>query len=184
MPHPHPSCCVERPWACWAILELFLILAQCYPPGKPSLMASHKNRLPSFLLPPSTTTTLFYACFLFLTLLMLLDLLCPSPVSDPLHFSSIRAECGSSCVCYTSFCCDKMPWLKKIKEKGSFGLKIQGYKLSLWGSHGIRSLRWRVTVHLQSGSRERWMSMLSLLMFLWTPAQGALPPTFRVGCST
>lgn len=146
-------------------------------------MASHKNRLPSFLLPPSTTTTLFYACFLSLTLLTLLDLLCPSPVSDPLHFSSIRAECDSYSIRYTSFCCDKMPWLKKVKEKGLFGFKIQGYKLFLWGSHGIRSLRWWVTVHLQSGSREQWMSMLSLLFLCSCEAQPRGRCLLHSGCT-
>lgn len=127
-------------------------------------MASLKNRLPSFLLPPSTTTTLFSVFFL-------LHCLCYWTSFAPLLslIPCISVLLGQSVTPTGSvrlpLAVDKMPWLKKVKEKGLFGLKIQGYKLSLLGHHGIRSLRWRVTVHLQSGSRERWMSMLSLLSY-------------------
>ena len=78
----------------------------------------------------------------------------------------------------------KTPDKKQFKEgRVYFGSPSEGYHPSWWGRCGSGNLRQLVTLHLESGSRGRWMLVLScLLVFILskTSAHRMVLPTFRM----
>lgn len=90
-----------------------------------------------------------------------------------------RTQESASLVCYCPCCCDKV--LKnQAKGEGVYLLTVQEYSPSWWGKHVVSSLRPLVTLHLQSGSRERHRYLAHFSFSLSpSPSQGIVPSMFR-----
>lgn len=64
----------------------------------------------------------------------------------------------------------KTPDKKQFKERRVyFGSPSEGYHPSWWGRCGSGNLRQLVTLHLESGSRGRWMLVLSIYIYIFFP---------------